>query len=49
MFYADTIGLPTLLEGITKYRGIFGPMHWEPAPLLVRLVKEGKKLAQWKP
>jgi 3-hydroxyacyl-CoA dehydrogenase len=49
MFYADTIGLPTLLEGITKYRRIFGPMHWEPAPLLVRLVKEGKKLAQWKP
>jgi 3-hydroxyacyl-CoA dehydrogenase len=49
MFYADTIGLPTLLEGITKYRGIFGPMHWEPAPLLMRLVKEGKKLAQWKP
>jgi 3-hydroxyacyl-CoA dehydrogenase len=44
MFYADTIGLETLLDGIEKYRDRFGPMHWEPAPLLVRLVKEGKKL-----
>ena len=47
MFYADTIGLPTLLAGMEKYRKLFGPMHWEPAPLLVRLVKEGKTLAQW--
>jgi 3-hydroxyacyl-CoA dehydrogenase len=45
MFYADTIGLKTLLDGIEKYRDRFGPMHWEPAPLLVRLVKEGRKLA----
>ncbi len=47
MFYADTIGLKALLDGMMKYREIFGPMHWEPAPLLVRLVKEGKSLAQW--
>ena len=26
---------------------IFGPMHWEPAPLLVRLVREGRTLADW--
>jgi 3-hydroxyacyl-CoA dehydrogenase len=44
MFHADAIGLKTLLDGIKKYRDMFGPMHWEPAPLLVRLVKEGKKL-----
>jgi 3-hydroxyacyl-CoA dehydrogenase len=47
MFYAGTIGLKTLLDGMLKYREIFGTMHWEPAPLLVRLVKEGKSLAQW--
>jgi 3-hydroxyacyl-CoA dehydrogenase len=47
MFHADTIGLKNLLEGILKYRTLFGPMHWEPAPLLVKLAAEGKTLAQW--
>ena len=47
MFHAETIGLKTLLDGILKYRERFGPMHWAPAPLLVRLVAEGKTLAQW--
>jgi len=47
MFYAQTIGLKTLLDGILKYRAEFGAMHWEPAPLLARLVKEGKTLADW--
>ncbi len=47
MFYADTLGLPVLLAGMEKYREMFGPMHWEPAPLLVRLVGEGRTLADW--
>jgi 3-hydroxyacyl-CoA dehydrogenase len=47
MFYADTIGLPTLLEGMRRYEGRFGPMHWQPAPLLVTLVEEGRSIAQW--
>lgn len=47
LFYVDTIGLPTLLEGMLKYRALFGPMHWEPASLLVQLAKEGTSLAQW--
>jgi len=47
MFYADTIGLPALLAGMQKYQAMFGPMHWEPAPLLVRLVREGRTLADW--
>jgi 3-hydroxyacyl-CoA dehydrogenase len=47
MFHADIIGLAGLLEGMHKYRRIFGPMHWEPAPLLEQLVKEGKSLADW--
>ncbi len=47
MFYADTLGLPALLAGMEKYKSQFGPMHWEPAPLLVRLVREGRTLADW--
>ncbi|MGH8315449.1 MAG: 3-hydroxyacyl-CoA dehydrogenase family protein, partial [Steroidobacterales bacterium] len=47
MFYADTIGLKTLLDGMKKYRELFGPMHWEPAPLLVKLVAENKTIADW--
>jgi 3-hydroxyacyl-CoA dehydrogenase len=47
MFHAGTIGLERLLAGIVKYRDRFGPMHWEPAPLLVRLVDEGRTLAEW--
>jgi 3-hydroxyacyl-CoA dehydrogenase len=47
MFYADTIGLPALLAGMEKYRSMFGAMHWEPAPLLVRLVREKRTLADW--
>jgi 3-hydroxyacyl-CoA dehydrogenase len=47
MFHAETIGLRTLLEGIHRYRDIFGAMHWEPAPLLVALVKRGCSVAEW--
>ena len=47
LFHADTIGLKTLHDGILRYRDIFGPMHWQPAPLLTRLVSEGRTLKQW--
>ncbi len=47
LFYADTIGLKTVYDGILKYRDQFGPMHWEPAPLLPRLASEGRTLADW--
>ena len=47
MFYADTIGLETVLAGIKKYREKFGPLYWEPAPLLEKLVKDGKTFADW--
>ena len=47
MFYADTLGLPALLTGMEKYKAMFGAMHWEPAPLLVRLVRENRTLADW--
>ena len=41
MFYADTIGLPTVLARVKEYRARFGT-YWEPAPLLERLVAEGR-------
>ncbi len=47
MFHAQTIGLPTLLDGIRKYRDRFGPMHWEPAPLLEELVTKGMTVEEW--
>ncbi len=47
MFYADTIGLSTLLKGMRKYEQMFGPMHWQPANLLVQLVEQGSSIAQW--
>ena len=47
MFYADTIGLEAVYDGMLKYREQFGPMHWEPAALLEKLVKAGKTLAEW--
>jgi 3-hydroxyacyl-CoA dehydrogenase len=43
MFYADTVGLPKVLASIEKFqKGYMGEV-WKPAPLLVKLVKEGRK------
>ena len=41
MFYADTIGLPTVLDRVKKYREHFGD-YWKPAPLLEKLAVAGK-------
>ena len=41
MFYADTVGLPTVLARVKEYRARFGD-YWKPAPLLERLVAEGR-------
>lgn len=47
MFYAETLGLRRLLEGLRRYRERYGAMHWEPAPLLVELVDSGMSLSEW--
>ena len=47
LFYADTIGLETVHDGMLRYREIYGPMHWEPAPLLARLVRERRTISDW--
>jgi 3-hydroxyacyl-CoA dehydrogenase len=47
MFYAETLGLATLLDGMRRYAQMFGPMHWTPAPLLVELVGRGIGIGEW--
>jgi 3-hydroxyacyl-CoA dehydrogenase len=41
MFYADTVGLATVLGRVKEYRARFGD-YWEPAPLLEKLAAEGR-------
>jgi 3-hydroxyacyl-CoA dehydrogenase len=41
MFYADTVGLPTVLRRVEDYRQRFGD-YWQPAPLLTRLASENR-------
>jgi 3-hydroxyacyl-CoA dehydrogenase len=39
MFYAETVGLPTVLSRVNEYQSRFGD-YWQPAPMLERLVSE---------
>ncbi|HWA36582.1 MAG TPA: 3-hydroxyacyl-CoA dehydrogenase NAD-binding domain-containing protein [Burkholderiales bacterium] len=43
MFYADTVGLDKVLASIEKFQKGYHGEQWKPAPLLVKLAKEGKK------
>jgi len=47
MHYADAIGLDNVLARIEEFRGRFGDENWTPAPLLEKLVREGRTLAEW--
>ncbi|UBM08453.1 3-hydroxyacyl-CoA dehydrogenase NAD-binding domain-containing protein [Cupriavidus metallidurans] len=42
MFYAETLGLAHVLARIRALQDVHGA-HWEPAPLLERLVAEGRQ------
>lgn len=44
MFIADRIGLPQVLADIVRLHAEYG-FWWQPAPLLQKLVREGKKFA----
>ena len=44
MHYADTVGLPKILEDIQAFAKE-DPLFWQPAPLLVQLVAEGRNFA----
>jgi 3-hydroxyacyl-CoA dehydrogenase len=43
MFWADQVGLKTIYEAVKGYHERLGGKQWEPAPLLERLAREGKK------
>ena len=43
MFYADTVGLDKVLASIEKFSKGYMGEAWKPAPLLVKLAREGKK------
>jgi len=43
MFYADTVGLDKVLAAIEGFQKGYQGAQWKPAPLLVRLAKEGKR------
>lgn len=46
MFEADRIGLPSMLDDVRALCEV-GGRGWEPAPLLVRLVEDGRNFADW--
>jgi 3-hydroxyacyl-CoA dehydrogenase len=43
MFYADTVGLDKVLAAIEKFQKGYQGAQWKPAPLLVKLAREGKR------
>ena len=45
MFWADQQGLDTILEDIKRFGEEYGGEIWKPAPLLEKLVSEGKGFA----
>ena len=46
MWYADTVGLKTVLDRILEFQRIHGEL-WEPAPLLRQLAESGRTFASW--
>ena len=47
MFYADELGLDTVLAGIRKYGAKLHGPDWKPSPLLEKLAAEGSSFAAW--
>jgi 3-hydroxyacyl-CoA dehydrogenase len=43
MFYADTVGLDKVLASIQQFQKGYKGDQWKPAPLLVKLAKEGRR------
>ena len=46
MYYADTVGLKTVLDRVQSYRAEFGD-YWRPAPLIERLAAGGGTFYGW--
>ena len=47
MHYADAVGLDKVLARIQEFRERFGEENWTPAPLLEKLVADGRSLKDW--
>ena len=47
MFHADEVGLDTVLAGVERYGRLGHAPDWTPAPLLVKLAREGSSFAAW--
>ena len=47
MHYVDAVGLDKVLARIDEFRERFGEENWTPAPLLQKLVAEGRSLKDW--
>ena len=47
MHYAEAIGLDKVLARIEEFRERFGEDNWTPAPLLEKLVADGRSLKDW--
>ncbi len=50
MFWADDIGLATIATRLAHYAAVRGNDfgYWTPAPLLQRLVNQGRRLSDWR-
>ena len=48
MFFADQLGLATVVEKLREFESTFGGL-WKPAELLVRLAAEGKRFQDYRP
>ena len=46
MWYADTVGLKKVYDGVSEFHRVQGEL-WEPAPLLKQLAAEGKTFADF--
>ncbi len=47
MFYADTLGLQTVVAGIERFGGEQGTNDWTPAELLLQLAGRGENFADF--
>jgi 3-hydroxyacyl-CoA dehydrogenase len=45
MFWADQVGLDNILAAVKNYNSTVGGEQWKPAPLLEKLVAEGRKFS----
>jgi len=47
MFYADTLGLQTVVAGIERFGCQLGMDDWTPAELLLQLAARGENFADY--